>query len=97
MLNSINFIGIKRIISRLKRTDSNLKQNSQKIRDQVHKRYRTNILFAFTLLALGITFCFCWQIIANPESNPDTIKSAFTLVTAIVSGLIGFVTGKAVG
>ena len=97
MLNSINFIGIKRIISRLTKTNLHSKRNRQEIRDQVHKRYRTNILFAFTLLTLGITFCFCWQIIANPESNPDTIKSAFTLVTAIFSGLIGFVTGKAVG
>lgn len=97
MRNLIDFIGIKRIINRLRRNNSPLKQDHQEIRDKVHKRYRTNILFAFTLLALGITFCFCWQIIANPQSNPDTIKSAFALVTAIVSGLIGFVTGKAVG
>lgn len=97
MLNLVNLREIKDIISRLKKTALHSRKDNQEIRDQVHKRYRTNILFAFTLLAISITFCFCWQIIANPESSPDTIKSAFTLVTAIVSGLIGFVTGKAVG
>jgi len=97
MRNLIDLRRIKSIVRRLKGTDSPLKQNRQEILDKVHKRYRINILFAFTLFAISITFCFCWEIIVNPESSPDTIKSAFTLVTAIVSGLIGFVTGKAVG
>ena len=60
------------------------------------QNYRSDILFVFTLFVLTITLYFCWGIIINPDSNPDNVKSAFSLIVAIVSGLLGFVTGKAI-
>ena len=74
----------------------NSQQETENLRQLTHKRYRTNILFVFTLFTLTITLYFCWGIVINPESNPENVKSAFALIVAIVSGLVGFVTGKAV-
>ena len=60
------------------------------------KNYRSDILFIFTLFVLTITLYFCWGIIINPDSNPDSVKSAFSLIVTIVTSLLGFVTGKAI-
>ena len=97
MIYTINFLGFKRLFSRSSHTDSDLAKEQQNIHNAVHQRYRTNILFAFTLFTLTLTLYFSWGIVMNPKSNPDIIKLAFTLITAIVSGLVGFVTGKAAG
>lgn len=96
MIYLINFQAFKQIFKRSNNTNSNLAQEQENIRNTVHQRYRTNILFAFTLFTLTLTLCCCWSIVNNPQSNPETIKFAFTLITAIVSGLVGFITGKAV-
>ncbi|MGK7885951.1 MAG: hypothetical protein AB4057_15175 [Crocosphaera sp.] len=60
------------------------------------QNYRSDILLVFTLFVLTITLYFCWGIIINPDSNADNVKSAFSLIVAIVSGLLGFVTGKSI-
>lgn len=96
MIYFIKFTGFKRLFKRSNNTDTDLAQEQENIRNAVHQRYRTNILFAFTLFTLTLTLCFCWGVVNNPESNPEKIKFAFTLITAIVSGLIGFITGKAI-
>ena len=96
MIYSINFLGFKQLFQPSSHTDSDLAQEQENIRNTVHQRYRTNILFIFTLFTLTLTLYFCWGIVMNPESNPDRIKFAFTLITAIVSGLVGFITGRAV-
>lgn len=95
MLYSINLKNLKNIFQRRQKTIS--PQKKENLRRQSHQRYRTDILFIFTLFTLTITLYFCWGIVNNPESNPDNVKSAFALITSIVSGLVGFVTGKAVG
>lgn len=59
--------------------------------------YRINILFVFTLFTLTLSLYFGWSIIDNPQSSPDSVKFAFTLISSVVSGLVGFVTGKAIG
>ncbi len=61
------------------------------------QNYRIDILLIFTLFTLTITLYFCWGIVHDPESNPEIIESAFSLIVAIVIGLVGFVTGKAIG
>ena len=95
MLYSINLKHLKNLFQRRQKTIS--PQKRENLRSQSHQRYRTDILFIFTLFTLTITLYFCWGIVNNPQSNPDNVKSAFALITSIVSGLVGFVTGKAVG
>ena len=80
-----------------RKPNSAYSQQKENLRNQVHQRYRTDTLFVFTLLTLTITLYFCWGIVINPASSPENIKSAFALIVAIVSGLVGFATGKAVG
>ena len=96
MIYSINLQVFKQMFKRSNNTNTDLAKEQENIRNTVHQRYRTNILFAFTLFTLTLTLCFCWEIVNNPDSNPERIKFAFTLITAIVSGLVGFITGKAV-
>ena len=94
MLYSINLKKLKNIFKRRQPTISD--QEQQNLRNLTHQRYRTDILFVFTLFTLTITLYFCWGIVNNPQSNPENVKSAFSLIVAIISGLVGFVTGKAV-
>lgn len=94
MIYSIDLRNLKRIFQRGQPTISD--QEQQNLRNLTHQRYRTDILFMFTLFTLTITLYFCWGIVNNPQSNPENVKSAFSLIVAIVSGLVGFVTGKAI-
>ena len=94
MLNFIDLRNLKNIFKRRQKTIS--KKEQQNLRNQIHQRYRTNILFVFTLFTLTITLHFCWGIVHDPASNPEKVKSAFSLIVSIVSGVVGFVTGKAV-
>ncbi|MEM8717727.1 MAG: hypothetical protein AAGE84_00255 [Cyanobacteria bacterium P01_G01_bin.39] len=95
MLYSINLRRLKPIFRQGDRTIA--PQEQERLRNSSHQRYRTDILFVFTIFTLTFTLYFCWGIVNNPESNPENVKSAFALILAIVSGLVGFVTGKAVG
>ena len=94
MLDFINLRNLKNIFKRRQKTIS--KKEQQNLRNLTHQRYRTDILFVFTLFTLTITLYFCWGIVNNPASNPENVKSAFSLIVAIVSSLVGFVTGKAI-
>ena len=94
MLYFIDLRNLKNIFKLSPKTIS--QQEKENLRNQSHQRYRTDILFVFTLFTLTITLYFCWGIVNNPASNPENVKSAFSLIVAIVSGLVGFVTGKAV-
>ena len=96
MIYSIDFKGLNKLFRLLKNNASELHKEKENLPNQTHQRYRTDILFVFTLFTLTITLYFCWGIVNNPESNPENVKSAFSLIVAIVSGLVGFVTGKAV-
>lgn len=96
MIYSGNLFGLKQLWRKFNNADANTTKE-QNVRNAVHQRYRTNILFAFTLFILTITLYFCWGILMNPASTPEIMKFADTLITAIVGGLVGFVTGKAVG
>ncbi|MDJ0730305.1 MAG: hypothetical protein QNJ33_09980 [Crocosphaera sp.] len=93
MNNSFNWKKLKNIFQRFKRSQTPLSQTDNNL---IHQNYRSDILFIFTLFVLTITLYFCWGIINNPDANPENVKSAFSLIVAIVSGLLGFVTGKAI-
>ena len=94
MIYFINLKNLKNIFKQRQKAIS--KKEQQNLHNLSHQHYRTDILFVFTLFTLTITLYFCWGIVNNPVSNPDNVKSAFALITSIVSGLVGFVTGKAV-
>ena len=93
MFKQLNWETLKNIFQRSKRPKKNVHQTDKKF---IYQNYRSDILFVFTLFVLTITLYFCWGIIINPDSNPDNVKSAFSIIVAIVSGLLGFVTGKAI-
>ena len=64
---------------------------------KVNKNDRSNGLLFFALLILTINVVSCWGVITDPQSNPDAVKSAFTLNTTIVSSLIGLVIAPILG
>ena len=55
-----------------------------------------DILFIFTLVVLLLTLYFCWGMVNDPTANSDRVKSAFEIIKAIITGLIGFLMGKAI-
>jgi hypothetical protein len=61
-----------------------------------HKRWRSTILFGFTLIGLSFVFWLCFEILSNPNASVDDKKWAMALMTSIVSGSVGFVAGKAI-
>ncbi len=68
----------------------------QKAYDDRHRRWRSNALFAVTLVGLIVVFGFCLQIINNSKASADDKKWATAIMTSIVTGGVGFVTGKAI-
>ena len=88
---------LKRILSLFQKGSGNNQHDRQATRNQqINRDDRSNGLLFFALLILTINVVSCWGVITDPQSNPDAVKSAFTLNTTIVSSLIGFVTGKAI-
>ena len=71
------------------------KQELETLRNLKHQRYRMDILFIFTLVVLLLTLYFCWGIVNDPAANSDRVKYALEIIKAIVTGLIGFLMGKA--
>lgn len=61
-----------------------------------HKRWRSTVLFGFTLVGLSFVFWLCFQILSDPDASVDDKKWATALMTSIVSGSIGFIAGKAI-
>lgn len=93
MINRFNWKNLKNIFHQSKGSKKTISQTDKKL---MYQNYRSDILFVFTLFVLTITLYFCWGIITDPKSKPENVKSAFSLIVAIVSGLLGFVTGKAI-
>ena len=87
---------LKRIFSLFKKSSNNQNDRQARRNKQINRNDRSNGLLFFALLILTINVVSCWGVITDPQSNPDVVKSAFTLNTTIVSSLIGFVTGKAI-
>ena len=89
-----NFNNIKNIFQKSDRSTAEQKQET--LRSLKHKRYRIDILFVFTLVVLLLTLYFCWGIVSDPASDCDRVKSAFEIIKAIITGLVGFLMGKAI-
>jgi hypothetical protein len=52
-------------------------------------------LFVFALGGIGVVLWYCLTTLLEQTTAPDEKKWALSAVTAIISGLIGFLTGKA--
>lgn len=68
----------------------------QESADAKHRRWRSTILFVVTLIGISSVFLIGTQILNNPQATVDDKKWATALVTSIVSGGVGYITGKAI-
>ncbi len=69
----------------------------QEAYDACHKRWRTNFIIFIAVIGLGFVFYLCFQTLNDPTLSPSDKKWATVFVSSIVTGSIGFLTGKAVG
>ncbi len=60
-----------------------------------HRRIKDLVLFLFLLILLGASSFSCLALVARNDSSPEDKKWATGVLAAIVSGGIGFLTGKA--
>ena len=61
-----------------------------------HKRWRTNFIILIAVIGLGFVFYLCFQTLNDPALSSTDKKWATVFVSSIVTGSIGFLTGKAV-
>jgi len=71
-------------------------KRDQELAETRHKRWRSTTLFAVTLVGLGFIFWLCVRTLSNPQASQDDKKWATALITSIVSGSVGYITGKAI-
>jgi hypothetical protein len=71
-------------------------KRDQELAEAKHKRWRSTTLFAVTLIGLGFVFWMCLRMLGNPQASQDDKKWATALITSIVSGSVGYITGKAI-
>lgn len=64
--------------------------------DERHKRWRSSILFAATLVGVIFVFGLCVRIIGDKGADVNDKKWATAIMTSIVTGGIGYLTGKAI-
>jgi hypothetical protein len=63
--------------------------------DARHKRWRGTVLFVAVSIGLMTVFIYCFQIINNSNATVDDKKWATAIMTSIVTGGLGYATGKA--
>lgn len=62
--------------------------------DAQHRRRKDLVLHVAALVVVSVALGLCVWVIMNPDSNAEDKRWAGTVVTAIVTGLVGYVTGK---
>ncbi|HEX8129393.1 MAG TPA: hypothetical protein VF527_09850 [Pyrinomonadaceae bacterium] len=63
--------------------------------DAAHRRRKDLLLSSSALVVIGVALCLCvWAIVREGSAASDR-EWAVPLLTAIVTGLIGYVTGRA--
>ncbi len=82
------------IVPREEPTERNARLELEKA-DAAHKRRIDLALHITTLAIIAATFGVCAYIILARTFSSDTDKLAAALLTAIVTGLVGYVTGRA--
>jgi hypothetical protein len=63
--------------------------------DAAHRR-RKDLLFSISaLVVIGVALCLCVWVIVGEGSTAASKERAWPFLTAIVTGLVGYVTGRA--
>jgi hypothetical protein len=62
--------------------------------DAVHQRRKELALHVVAFVVIGVALSLCVWVIVRNSSPPDDKKWAELLLTAIVTGLVGYVTGR---
>lgn len=62
--------------------------------DAAHRRRKDLALFMFALLGAGAIGAYCLWVLIEPSTSADDKKWAQSVLTAIITGLIGYLTGK---
>lgn len=62
--------------------------------DARHRRRKDLLLLSVALLGLCAIGFFCLWVLMSPTASTDDKKWAQSVLTAIVAGLIGYLTGK---
>lgn len=68
----------------------------QEAYDACHKRWRLNIIILVAILGLCFVFYLCFLTLTDTQASTNDKRWATAFVSSIVSGSIGFLTGKAV-
>ena len=68
----------------------------QEAYDASHRRWRLNIIILMTIISLGLVFYLCFLTLNDPTASINDKRWATAFVSSIVTGSIGFLTGKAV-
>ncbi|HYG11277.1 MAG TPA: hypothetical protein VD835_15120 [Pyrinomonadaceae bacterium] len=63
--------------------------------DAAHRRRKDLLLSSSALVVIGVALCLCVWAIVREDSTAADREWAVPLLTAIVTGLIGYVTGRA--
>lgn len=72
-------------------TESRIKNRDEDAR--VNRNIKIGLIILFSFVGLGL-IGFCVYIILNPNSQPESISQAWTFLSLIIGGVIGFFTGK---
>ena len=62
--------------------------------DAEHRRRKELALHVVTFVVIGVALALCVWAIVKKNSTPEDTKWAVPLLTAIVTGLVGYVTGR---
>ena len=68
----------------------------QEAYDACHKRWRMNVIILLAGLGLGFVFYLCLSTLNDSNATASDKKWATAFVSSIVTGSVGFLTGKAV-
>jgi hypothetical protein len=63
--------------------------------DAAHRRRKDLLLSSSALIVIGVALCLCVWAVVREGTNASDREWAVPLLTAIVTGLIGYVTGRA--
>lgn len=63
--------------------------------EAAHRRRKDLLLSSSALVVIGVALCLCVWAVVREGSNASDKEWAVPLLTAIVTGLIGYVTGRA--
>ncbi len=62
--------------------------------DARNRRFKDMCLFIVALIMVLVIFAFCMYVIFNQLSNENDKKWATTIVSGIISALLGYMVGK---